>query len=76
MIGKVPILFYVPECTPSFKHVRRIIEAHGGLIIFIPECCCYQIYPECGDSSPDLCLEDFAKGLVFSSNWITESIAS
>jgi len=76
VIGKVPILFYVPDCTPSASKVRRIIEAHGGVIIYIPECCCYQIYPECADTNSEIGLEDYSKGLVFSSNWITESIAS
>jgi hypothetical protein len=76
VIGKVPILFYVPECTPATAKVRRLIENHGGVIIYIPECCCYQIYPECPDTKSESCLEDYGKGLVFSSNWITESVAS
>ncbi len=75
VIGKVPILFYVPEVTPQAIKVRRLIEQHGGLIIFIPECCCYQIYPEWTDSQPAN-LDEFSKGIVFSSHWITESIAS
>lgn len=76
VIGKVPILFYVPDCTPTACKVRRMIEQHGGVIIYIPECCCYQIYPECPDSTSSVCLEDYSKGLVFSSNWLSESIAS
>ena len=76
VIGRVPILFYVPECTPSCARIRRMIEQHGGLIIYIPECCCYQIYPECPDTQSDKCLEDYGKGLVFSSEWLVESIAS
>lgn len=67
VIGKVPILFYVPDCTPSANRVRQMIELHGGVIIYIPECCCYQIYPECTDSTAEVCLEDYGKGLVFSS---------
>ncbi len=76
IIGKVPILFYVPDCTPSASKVRKQIETHGGIIIFIPECCCYQVYPECPDSTSDVCLEDYSKGLVFSSNWLVDSINS
>jgi hypothetical protein len=53
-----------------------MIEAHGGVIIYIPECCCYQVYPECPDSSADAGLQDYSKGLVFSSNWLMESVAS
>jgi hypothetical protein len=75
VIGKVPTLFYVPEVTPQANKVKRLIESHGGLIIHIPECCCYQIYPEWSDSQPAN-LEEYSKGLVFSSHWITESIAS
>jgi hypothetical protein len=76
VIGKVPILFYVPDCSPMATRVRRLIEQHGGLIIYIPECCSYQIYPECPDMKTPQTWDDYAKGLVFSSEWIIESIAS
>jgi hypothetical protein len=62
--------------TANAQKIRRLIEQHGGLIIYIPECCCYQIYAECSDTSSDVGLQDFSKGLVFSSTWLLESIAS
>ena len=69
-------MFYVPDVTPSARSIRRLIEVHGGIVIYIPECCCYQIYPESEDFTEKVGLEDYSKGLIYSSNWLTESIAS
>jgi hypothetical protein len=76
IVGRVPILFYVPDVTPSARSIRRLIEAHGGIVIYIPECCCYQVFPESEDFTEKVGLEDYSKGLIYSSNWLTESIAS
>lgn len=49
MIGRVPMLFYVPD-SPHSVGIRRHIESNGGIVIYIVECCCYQIYSEdCSD---------------------------
>ena len=45
LIGRVPILFFVPEC-PEAANVRKQIHQFGGICIYIVECCCYQVYPE------------------------------
>ena len=39
--GKVPMLFFMPENTQEADEIRVQIEKHGGIVIYIPEGCCY-----------------------------------
>jgi hypothetical protein len=49
MIGRVPMLFYIPDSLHS-EGLRSMVEDHGGICIFIVECCVFQIWPEHEDS--------------------------
>ena len=78
------MMFFVPDCSEA-SNTRKLIEKYGGIVIYIVECCSYQIFPE--EQSGLLSeaqmatyekeiTQNYNKGLVFSSNWIVESIAS
>ena len=77
LIGRVPLLLFVPECKEATA-LRKQIHQFGGICIYIVECCSYQIYPERQDEDRDEVhlKESFSKGAIISSNWIVESIAS
>lgn len=69
--GRVPMLFFLPEQSNEAQTLRKLIQKHGGIVIYIPECCCYQL---CCQKEPDLAL--YQKGHIYSSQWVTDSIAS
>lgn len=58
-------MIYMPNDS---KRASRMIEKNGGIRVFIPECCCYQV----SDSEDDLSM--YMKGPVYSDKWITDSI--
>lgn len=66
------VVFYMPRGVQGYKWLKRHIERYGGLVINIVECCTFQI---CPDVDADL-RHYFQKGVVFSSDWIEESISS
>jgi hypothetical protein len=37
------MLFFLPEQTPEADALRVSIEQYGGIVIYIPEGCCFQI---------------------------------
>ncbi|CDW87241.1 UNKNOWN [Stylonychia lemnae] len=71
VIGRVPILFYIPKCKGAGK-LKSLVHQYGGIAIPQIECCAFQISP---DTKEDL-KSQFGKGFVFSYKWIIESIAS
>ena len=44
LIGKVPLVFYIPECS-EFTNLKTMIEHYGGVTTSIHECFTYQIEP-------------------------------
>jgi hypothetical protein len=52
------MLFFIPEADTQY--LKLMIEQHGGIVIYIPEGCCYQITTQ---EEPDLNL--FQKGHVY-----------
>jgi hypothetical protein len=46
------MLFFIPE--PEANDLKQLIEQHGGVVIYIPEGCCYQITTQ--EEQPDLSL--------------------
>ena len=39
--GRVPMLFFIPESSSDAKELQVMIEEHGGIVIYIPEGCCF-----------------------------------
>ena len=70
--GRVSIMFYIPDSCKEKHALKSIILQHGGNLAIFHECFTYQI-----STSHDSKLQDFEekyyKGIVYSSEWITES---
>lgn len=75
MIGRVPILFFLPQNCEESLEIAKLINDHGGLVITVVECCTFQICPIPNNASmskecaPEV-KKEFSKGVVFSSEWI------
>ena len=41
VIGRVPILFYLPQNCKESREIQRLIINHGGLVITVVECCTF-----------------------------------
>lgn len=69
VIGKVPLVFYLP---PSVERAdtKALIEKYGGQVQDIHECFTYQICP----LSVELPKNNYFYGDVFTANWIVDSI--
>ena len=63
------MLFFIPEKTVEAAELKKVIEQFGGIVIYIPEGCCFQITTE---EEPDLGL--FQKGHVYRHQWLLNSI--
>lgn len=63
------MMFFLPEPTPQSESLKLEIEQNGGIVIYIPECCCFQITTS---EVPDLSL--FQKGHIYRAEWIQKSI--
>jgi hypothetical protein len=72
IIGKVPMLFYTPQCKGANK-LREEIEYRGGKVVDTYEAYVYQLkIPKAGRKSA----KTFHKGQIYSSEWIYDSIES
>lgn len=69
IIGKVPLVFYLPP-SPEKSDMKNIIEKYGGQVQDIHECFSYQICP----LSVSLPKSNYFYGDVYSSSWILDSI--
>eukprot|EP00347_Sterkiella_histriomuscorum_P007498 403348691 len=68
-IGRVSMLFYIPECNER-DMLESIIEKHGGRLTKFHECYTYQINPIYNE----ICARDFFIGNVYRATWLTDSI--
>ena len=69
IIGKVPLVFYLPPSQEK-SDMKNIIEKYGGQVQDIHECFSYQICP----LSVSLPKSNYFFGDVYSSSWILDSI--
>jgi hypothetical protein len=70
IIGKVPMLFYTPQCKGADK-LREEIEYCGGKVVDTYEAYVYQLkIPKSGRKS----VKTFHRGQIYSSEWIHDSI--
>mmetsp|Transcript_11848 Transcript_11848/g.20031 ORF Transcript_11848/g.20031 Transcript_11848/m.20031 type:complete len:230 (+) Transcript_11848:98-787(+) len=69
IIGEVPMMFFVPECSESAR-MKQLIEAHGGLLVEQHECLTFQIKPD----HCKLKQRDFYEGSLYGEGWIQEYV--
>jgi hypothetical protein len=69
IIGKVPMLFFVPECSEK-ADLTKLITSHGGMITHLHECFTYQICP----LSSQLKDIEYFRGDVYQAHWLVDSV--
>jgi len=37
------MLFFIPEISREVLQLQKLIEKHGGIVVYIAEGCCFQI---------------------------------
>lgn len=69
-MGRVPLMFYLPD-VPESKRLREMIEAHGGRCIDQHECTSFQIRP---NTNTELDFDNFYAGKLYDEQFINDSI--
>jgi hypothetical protein len=41
VVGRVPILFFLPQNCQESQEISKLINNHGGLVITVVECCTF-----------------------------------
>ena len=72
MIGRVPLMFFIPEVDEKQK-LQEMIEANGGRVVEYAECNTIQIRP---NSKTELDFNFFYAGPIYDQSWVTDSITS
>jgi hypothetical protein len=69
IIGKVPMLFFVPEGSEK-ADLTKLITSHGGMVTHLHECFTYQICP----LSSQLKDIEYFRGDVYQAHWLVDSV--
>jgi hypothetical protein len=69
IIGKVPMVFFVPDCSEK-NDLTKLITSHGGLVSNLHECFTYQISP----ITAKLQDIEYFYGEVYAAHWLVDSV--